>query len=236
MTPEIVGNTIIGNRAELGDGGGIYIVTGFDGTIIRGNWIEGNFAGDHGGGVYVAGVPSAVVVEISENIILNNQANGRGETGESGGGIWLEETDVWVHHNTIVQNTGNGPTTTYGGALTIHQPGSPIVEQNVIVFTQNGGGIFCHSGATPTIRNNLAWQNLPVDGAGLCETWTQGDGNVVADPLFCNMTAGVFSVGQGSPALTHPAGPLGAYPTPGCQPIVVQPVTWSGLKSRFTGR
>jgi hypothetical protein len=232
MIPEVLDNVIIGNHANTGDGGGILIRTEFDGTIIRGNWIQDNYAGDHGGGIAVAGISGAPVdVEISLNVVLNNTAEG--ERDENGGGIWLQETNAWVHHNTIVQNAGNGLDSTYGGGIAVHEPGSPLIEQNIIAFTTNGGGILCHSNVTPIIRNNLAWQNQPVEGAGLCSGWWQGDGNVLADPMFCDLQAGVLTVAGGSPALTHPAGPLGAYPAPGCQPILIQPVTWSGLKSRF---
>jgi parallel beta-helix repeat protein len=232
MVPEILDNTIIGNRAQSGDGGGVYIVTAFDGTIIRGNWIQDNYAGDHGGGIAVAGaVP--VEAEISENILWNNIADGVEHTAESGGGIWLQNTNAWVHHNTIVQSTGNGSNNTYGGGIALNDAGSPLIEQNILVLSFNGGGILCRPGVTPTLRNNLGWQNLPVEGVGLCSTWWQSDGNVLADPMFCDLGAGVFTVGDGSPALIHPAGPLGAFPNPGCQPILVQQVTWGGLKARF---
>lgn len=149
MIPEILDNYIADNRAEAGDGGGIYIRTQFSGTLIRGNRIENNYAGDHGGGIYVFGL-DPVVVEIAENEIWNNVAQGLPETGESGGGIWLEDNNAWVHHNTIVENTGNGPNTTYGGGIAMHKPGTPIIEQNIIVYTTNGGGIFCHTGVTPS--------------------------------------------------------------------------------------
>jgi len=159
-------------------------------------------------------------------------ADGGETTGESGGGVWLQETNAWVHHNTIVENTGEGPNTTYGGGIVVHEPGSPLIEQNIIAFTTVGGGLFCHSGVTPTIQNNLGWQNLPVEGVGLCADWWQTDGNIIEDPLFCDRAGGDFSLGEGSPALTHPAGPLGAIPTPGCEPVLVEKVSWGDIKVR----
>jgi predicted outer membrane repeat protein len=230
MIPEIVDNYIAGNRAGIGDGGGIYIRTEFSGTIIRGNRIENNYAGDHGGGIYVAGLVQ-VGIEISDNIIWNNTADGGDNTGESGGGIWLQEASAWIHHNTIVANTGNGPVDTWGGGIAMHIASSPLVEQNIIALSANGGGIFCHTNVTPTIRNNLGWQNLPVEGVGLCADWWQSDGNVIADPWFCDAGNGDFSLAEGSPALVHAAGPLGAIPTPGCQPTVVERLTWGRIKS-----
>ena len=235
MIPEVLGNYIAENSAEVGDGGGLWIRTEFSGTIIRGNVIENNVAGDHGGGIYVGGL-ATIFIEISENVIVNNTAEGLPTTGESGGGIWLQDTDAWVHHNTLVRNTGNGPNDTYGGAIVVHEMGSPLIEQNVIALTTNGGGIFCHSGVTPTIRNNLGWQNSPVEGVGLCENWWQSDGNVIADPLFCDAPGGDYSMVSGSPALTHPSGPLGAIPAPGCTPILVEATTWGRIKVQFASR
>jgi predicted outer membrane repeat protein len=232
MTPEILDNYIAGNHAGIGDGGGIYIRTEFSGTIIRGNRIENNYAGDHGGGIYVAGL-TQVGVEIAENVIWNNVADGLGTTGESGGGVWCAVTNAWIHHNTILENTGRGPNSTYGGGIGVHEPGSPVIEQNIIAFTTVGGGVFCHTSVTATIRNNLGWQNLPVEGVGLCSTWWQSDGNVIADPLFCGRESGDFSVADISPALTHPNGPLGALPTAGCSATPVAPVTWGRLKTLY---
>jgi hypothetical protein len=107
------------------------------------------------------------------------------------------------------------------------------VEKNIIAFSINGGGIWCGGGVTPIIRDNLVWQNLPSDDVGSCPDWTQSDGNLVADPHFCNVALGNYSLTEDSPALTHPAGPLGALPNPGCPPIPVVPTTWGSIKSMF---
>jgi hypothetical protein len=40
-------------------------------------------------------------------------------------------------------------------------------------------------------------------------------------------------VAEGSPALTHPAGPLGAFPDPGCGPVLVEETTWGRIKMEF---
>ena len=235
MTPEILDNYIAGNHAGIGDGGGIYIRTEFSGTVIRGNRIENNYAGDHGGGILVAS-QLQVTVEIANNVIWNNVADGLGSTGESGGGIWSQGANLWIHHNTIVENAGRGPSSTYGGGIAMMDPSNPLIEQNIIAFTTVGGGIFCNAPVTAIIRNNLGWQNLPVEGVGLCETWWQSDGNIIADPLFCGRESGDFSVGRGSPALTHPAGPLGAIPGEGCQPTLVERTTWGSIKARYGAR
>jgi hypothetical protein len=58
-------------------------------------------------------------------------------------------------------------------------------------------------------------------------------GNLVIDPLFCNPGADDYTLAKNSLALLHPAGPVGAFPFPGCDGVAVTPTTWSRLKSRF---
>ncbi len=238
MTPEIVGNYVSENRAEAGDGGGVYFRGMNRGGAICGNVIVDNFAGDHGGGVYALGFPygNPLQFELSRNLIARNTADGREGTGDSGGGVWLWETAAWVHHNTIVDNAGHGKGSPNGGGIAILRPSAPIIEQNLIAFSQAGGGIWCSGESTPVIRNNLAWMNVGGDGVGSCPSWWQANGNVVADPLFCDRTAGDYSLSTGSPALTHPAGPLGAIPGEGCQPTLVERTTWGSVKARYGTR
>jgi len=236
MVLELVNNYIANNDAMSGDGGGIYYRSFDNGAVIRGNTVINNRAGDHGGGIYVALVgspPPALQVEISWNLVAYNVAHGSAITGVSGGGIHLIETNAWVHHNTIVGNEGGGTANTLGGGIGIERIGTPLIEKNIIAYSTQGGGINCVGGATPTIQNNLAWQNAGGDGVGDCATWWQTNGNIVADPAFCDTLSGDFHLHQDSPAITHVAGPLGVYPIPGCGPVPVRHTTWGILKSKY---
>ena len=56
------------------------------------------------------------------------------------------------------------------------------------------------------IRNNFAWLNLPSDGVGTCADWWETDGNLIADPNFCDADGEDYSLAQNSPAITHFAG------------------------------
>ena len=235
MIPEILDNYIAHNSAGSGDGAGIWVGVEFDGMVIRGNTIEDNVAGDHGGGIYFAGLTGTPAVEIDHNILYNNTAEGEAGTGTSGGAIWVQDSNAWVHHNTIVQNTGlGGSGHAYGGGIAIsHHPGSPLIEQNIIAYSIDGSGIRCSDPATPTIRNNLAWENVGGEGTGTCADWALGNGNIITDPLFCALATGDLSLAQNSPALSHPAGPLGAIPDPGCESTPVERTTWGQIKARY---
>ena len=236
VNPVIVNNYIFDNSAGHGDGGGIYLVTAYDGAIIRGNVIHSNVVGDHGGGIHVANGGLPINLEIAYNLIWNNSAGGQGATGGSGGGIWARQTNAWIHHNTIVENTGLGPSSDYGGGITVQHAGTPVIEQNIIAFTQAGAGIRCVNGSTPVIRNNLIWENTGGHAAGDCTGWPGTDGNTVADPAFCDPENGDFTVAEESPGMVHTAGPLGAFPVPGCEMTPVRSITWGLLKSQFPSR
>jgi predicted outer membrane repeat protein len=227
MAPEVVGNAIRSNWTVNGDGGGIWIhvFTGGGGVVID-NRIEKNYAADHGGGIY-AGLngSGALQIEISHNVIWDNRADRLdGPSADTGGGLWLFKTDAHVFNNTIARNEGNGPDSLYGGGVLIADIGTPIIERNIIAFTTNGGGIFCNGG-TPLIRNNLAWSNVGGHGVG-CVNWALENGNIIADPDFCDLEKGNLSLRAGSPALTHPAGILGAIAASGCQPLNQRRHTW----------
>jgi hypothetical protein len=81
--------------------------------------------------------------------------------------------------------------------------------------------------------NNLIWLNTGGHGSGSCADWVGVDGNLEADPSFCDLDAGEFSLAEDSPALTHPAGVLGAIAAPGCTGTAVLATTWGRIKALY---
>jgi hypothetical protein len=237
--PEILRNVISQNEAgedDAGDGGGIWILGTADGTVISGNRIESNTAGDHGGGLYF-GAFWPVHLVIHGNIIALNVAEQRaGSIGDSGGGIWLYHSNAQLQSNTIVLNAGLGDDSTWGGGILLRGPGHPFVSQNIIGYSTAGGGIKCLEGTTPTIENNLVWANSGGDANGECPDWVGVDGNVSADPHFCDLSSGEFSLAEDSPALTHPSGVVGAVAAPGCTGTAVLATTWGRIKALYRGQ
>jgi parallel beta helix pectate lyase-like protein len=207
------------------------------GTIISRNYIEHNVAADHGGGIYAGWILSGVgfQTEISWNILIGNWAHGRAADFQGGGGIWLSETGAWVHHNTIVGNLSSDDAGGAGGGMALVDESSAVVEQNIIAYNPLGHGIACFN-STPTLRNNLAWSNWLENVDPVCVQFWSGNGNIVADPQFCDTTRGDFSLASSSPAMLHPAGPLGAIASPGCSGTPVQRTTWGTIKAKFHGQ
>ncbi len=227
-------NVVVGNRADFGDGGGIYCAYCRVGSVISDNLVQGNVAGDKGGGIYVGGLGRIdEFVTVERNIVVDNASGGNKYVLVAGAGIALETGNALIAHNTIVGSLVTGSLGSVGGDIGITDPSNVTVENNIIAYTQSGGGIGCLNGATPVIRNNLLWQNGDGDATGDCTSWPGTNGNLSADPAFCDTTSGDWSVAENSPALTDPNGPMGAISEPGCQAASVKPTTWGRLKALY---
>lgn len=231
---DIRDNSILDNECVDGDGGGVWAYTSEAVTIsMEGNVISWNRAGDHGGGVYVALNADAGTSMIRENLISHNWAGGVATSNVSaGGGVWLYGGSQVLFANTVVLNESPGGASALGGGVAVER-GSPRIERNIIALTVAGGGLYCDADTSPTILNNLAWSNAGGHSIGACVGWEFDDGNLVADPVFCGAEHDNFTVTRLSPALTHPAGPLGAYPEPGCDAVRVEATSWGRIKQLF---
>ncbi len=227
-------NTVIGNWAEAGDGGGIYCTYCRVGSVVSDNLVQGNVAGDKGGGIFVAGSGNSdEFVTVERNLVIDNVSGGNQFFLVAGAGIGLEVGNALITHNTIVGSRVTGTLGSVGGGIGITFASNVTIENNIIAYSRSGGGIGCLNGATPVIRNNLLWQNGDGDATGDCTSWPGTDGNLSADPAFCDTTSGDWSVAENSPALTDPNGPMGAISEPGCQAASVKPTTWGRLKALY---
>jgi hypothetical protein len=227
---EIVDNRILNNTTLRGDGGGIWVLSNRGGLQVLDNVISGNTAADHGGGFYEGSAVSGMhfTSTVMRNVFHGNQANAAGQTGTSGGGLWLRASNCQVFQNTFIANSGSGPGA-QGGNIAIEASGSPRFERNIIALAASGGGVAC-TGGSPTFVDNIVWQNAGGNGTSLCTNWYTTGGNLVVDPLLCSPDMADGSVAENSPALTHPSGIIGANPTSGCPGVAVEHTTWSRIK------
>lgn len=227
-------NVIADNTCGDGDGAGVWIWTyNTVDVVIEDNLIRNNRAGDHGGGIYSGLISGAATVIIQNSVVSNNWAGGRAATGTAGGGIWLSGLgQATLRQNTVVFNESPGTAAAPGGGISIER-GVATIELNIIADNLGGGGIHCDPRVEAVIRNNLAWENVGGHGIGPCEGWELENGNVVADPMLCDPGAGEYRVASISAALSHPAGPLGAYSEPGCDTVPVQPTSWGRIKQLY---
>jgi len=111
----------------------------------------------HGGAIYLRQFSK---VTIANCIIENNIA-------ATGGGIGLRESSPMIMNNTIRNNTSRGPSSGWGGGISITLDSDPVVKGNIIEYNKcigdqnyaGGSGIYLDWGSDAIIHNNIIRYN-----------------------------------------------------------------------------
>ncbi len=175
---EVYQNVITGNigaphRSGLGGG----ICCSGAGTRIWANTIssnhgnsEGSGGGGHGGGIYISGA-----VEAWQNLITGNVANESYAQFGAGGGVYIDYSEGFLHHNEITNNIasrghgGGGSLSGTGGGVCC-EGGYVLIAKNLVAQNAastceepnrhaTGGGIKCAEGNHNTVRGNIVSEN-----------------------------------------------------------------------------
>jgi predicted outer membrane repeat protein len=169
--PEISFNLFVNNSAGWGSG----IFCGFSNPSIINNTFNGNIAEVRGGGIFCTNANP----EISFNLIVNNSA-------VWGSGICCSHSNPSIINNTISRN----------------------------IAEMQGGGIFC-TNSNPVIVNTIFWADSASQGDELyiyvhsspivtycdIEGGWEGEGNIDADPFFCDPDSLNFWLADNSPCV-----------------------------------
>lgn len=181
----IENNRFEGNSANRG---GALFIKGV--ARIRGNVFQGNRCMRHGGAILV----EKGNAEIERNIFTNNYAGW-------GAGVCVSHlTRAVVRRNTFVANRAHQ----WGGAIFVYDS-EPVVERNLMVDNLSdyqGGGFVSGKFAYPVVRNNLGFNNKPVNFVFKEDTLDlRGHSQqLVADPLLDSAWKGDYRPRFGGPA------------------------------------
>ena len=178
----LIHNVTIRNNSAM-DGGGFYC--DFSNPKIENSIIEDNVAMYSGGGFYFT---YATGPNLKNILINNNSANG-------GGGVFSYNSNLTMLNVTIVNNTASG-------------------------FS---GGIYSFLFTNLYLTNCIVWDNYPlVNHVSIASVFLNysdiqggesgfytdmndsiywGDGNLDADPLFCDSNNGNFMLAENSPCI-----------------------------------
>lgn len=116
-----------------------------------------------------------------------------------------------------------------GEGIRIEECSDIVVEANLVAFGQGIGML--QFGSTGSVRCNNAFGNAGGDYAGGLSL----EANFALDPLFCDRASGNYSLAASSPCLPggNACGVLIGALGMGCEPALVAPVAWDGLKAAF---
>ncbi len=183
--------------ASLTDGGGLY-ATGSAVSIQQSRY-EGNRATFSGSGISIA---QATTLSVGGSFVVGN--NG----GFVGTGVSLDTLPAGAQFigNTVANNRG---ASVGANGLYLSGSGSLDVTNNIFAFNGGGGttfadGVHC-TGATAVFSCNDAFGN-DAGNYGGCPDPTGASGNISADPQFCDLAGGDFSISSASVAASGQTG------------------------------
>ncbi|MBN1514391.1 MAG: right-handed parallel beta-helix repeat-containing protein, partial [Phycisphaerae bacterium] len=178
-SPTIGNNTIMGNSAFDGCGGGIHASGS---PTIANNTIVSNSAWTFGGGIDSgSGSPT-----IANNTITGN-------SGSHGGGIYSSSGSPTIANNTIVSNSALNS----GGGIYTYS-GSPTIANTIVAF--NSSGIGKAGSGTPILHYNCVYGNTAYNYSGVTDP-TGTDGNISADPKLADTAFGNMHIQSDSPCV-----------------------------------
>ncbi len=225
-TLTVAGGEIQGNTART-RGAGIYLIgdaMDVTGTAVRDNGPTPDATFLSGGGIYAsAATVSLDTLEIAGNtatigggVYLDSCASGdvvaclaHGNTSTiSGGAFYLFQVLTGsLVSNTVADNAAPGS----GGAGISLTGGSPIISNNIVAF--NTGAVtfangFMITSAAPQFLCNIVYENAGADYGGIADQ-TGSNGNLRADPLFCDRESQSYWPTEDSPAAPANSGGCG---------------------------
>jgi len=221
-------NLLITGNSSTNGGGGIYLFNGSDAKITD-VIIKDNIGGWGGGGMYIEGSDAELT-----NVHIHSNDDG---------GVKLQGADVSFNHVTISDNESYGihieyshPTfnhativnnDTYG--IGLYSSWSHPVFTNTII-TNNGMQVTTNQGTGPH-GISISYSNIQggLDELDSLEfhpdsvNW--GEGNIDADPLFCEANSGNYHIAGNSPSAStgEDWADMGAYGV-GCGDIWLPPI------------
>ena len=225
-TLDMTGGVVSGNSAR-NNGGGLYMSGGQAAlTAVAFNANTGTATSTfmNGGGFYFTGS----TVTLDSLTCLDNTAN------IGGAGALAGCTSVGLSNSVLagnsaqyfggalaVQNTPNGTLAgntvtandgTVSGAGGLYLNSSTLAVENNLVAFNTGGTSFANgvalASASATFACNDVYGNTAADYSGVADP-TGTAGNISADPLFCEVLAGNYTLASTSPCLAANSGGCG---------------------------
>jgi hypothetical protein len=194
------------NAAEAG--GGAFVWSGE--VLFRGCVLRGNVATD-GAGVYSGQCTAGSGVRFDHCVFYGNDYPSE-SVGGYGAGIYYSHSLGEVTNCTVAKNRA-----WLGGGILVSTASDVEIDGALIAFSARGEGLALFNGEVSIARSDI-FGNAGGDWVGAIAGSLGDDCNFSADPLFCAMDAGDFTLRSDSPCLPEnndSCGLVGALPI-GC--------------------
>ena len=167
--------------------------------IVANNLLVSNNESETGAGIYIS--QSNYEIDV---ITVNNNSS----TQESAG-IYIAESNGSISNATISNNISNTPFELF------HALGATQIK-NCIVYGSN------YTEEGPIFSENIS--DLDISFSNIQGGW-EGEGNIDANPLFCNPDSGDYTLAENSPCVGtgEDGANMGAFSV-GCGPLILAPV------------
>lgn len=133
-------------------------------------------------------------------VLLDGTANARIEHNLFIGNVnTAQEYGLSVYYSGTGDIRGNTFTQLPHGIL-LYERVSPTIANNILAFNDYGISCIGYSTPTPDLRCNDVWRNSERNYLG-CDDPTGTNGNIAADPLFCDLPSLDLRLRAGSPCL-----------------------------------
>lgn len=225
-SPTLVGCTFTANHAYELDGGAVICTDGASPTITDCRFLANTTTG---GGAGIAAFSSQV--EISGCTFAANASSPY----QGGGALFCGwGSTVWATNCTFAGNSSPD-----GAGVLCYPDGTLLLDRSIIAFSTLGQAIALYGSSTATLSCCDLFGNPGGDWVGAIAGQYGVNGNISADPLFCDLPQGDYHLQPGSPCLPHgPSNPecdlVGAWPqgcsaqeitelTPACAALRVEP-------------
>ncbi len=156
----------------------------------------------------------------------------RNEAPSGGGGIAIgNESAPTIRNCTFIENRSDEGE---GGGIRCGWFSTPTLESVLITGSVNGGGISVYEWGLPELICCDVWNNTGGDFIGFDDP-TGSNGNISADPMFCDPLKDDYTLLADSPCapVNNSCGVLIGHYDVGCDSVGVKAESWSGVKSLY---
>jgi predicted outer membrane repeat protein len=206
-----------GNAAWGGGGLGCSTAT----PVVAQCFFSGNSSTRSGGSAVYSATDANVT--LSRCVFIDNVAQS-----VYGGAVACNLGEASISWCTIVGNAGP-----VGAGIYVRNAGLIQVENTIIAFNEESAGFAC-DGGTVILTCTDIYGNEGGDWVGCIADQAGINGNMAADPLFCNAGHGNLYLAEASPCASEHAGACGQIGRYGVDCVTaVAPTSWGAIKAHY---